>query len=307
MTNPNDLPGIYSMSVTPFTSDGDLDESALRAHLRFQAAAGVGVYLGSYGTGEGHLLRERDIDRLYEIGVEELKGKVPVYAAALGFSETDYVIHLAKRAAAIGVDAVQIHPPRPGTPMHVPTAEELQRFYDDVLNNISIPVHVTNQMVMVSQELPIDFIDKLVSTYDNIEAINSTHPNLPYLVRLQDAVGDRVRICSGHVGQLIAVLTLGGHGVLCYESNIAPRLTRSVVTAYRSGDYKHALEQFAQVLRLSEILAKYMNPRSIKAALKVLGLPGGELRRPYLPVSKAAEDDIAATLDRLNIRANEGI
>jgi len=114
-----DLPGIYSMSVTPFRADGGLDEDTLRSHLRYQAAAGVGIYLGSYGSGEGHLLREREIERIYEIAVEELRGKVPLYAAALGFTETEYIIHQAQRAAAIGVDAVQIHPPRhAGPPSH---------------------------------------------------------------------------------------------------------------------------------------------------------------------------------------------
>ena len=301
------LPGIYSMTVTPFTAEGAIDEEALRAHLRYQAAAGVGVYLGSYGSGEGHLMREREIERLYEIGVEELKGKVPFFAAALGFTETDQVIKQAKRAAAIGVDAVQIHPPRPGTPSHVPTPAELDRFYDDVLGQVTTPVHVTNQMAMVSAAVPVEFFVKLVDTYPQIQSINNTHPDVSFFVRLQDAVGDRMPISVGYIGQLITVLALGGHGGLCFEPNIAPKLTLSVVQAYREGNHGLALERFAHVLRLSEILMKYQNPRSLKAALRVLGLPGGHLRRPYLDLNEAAHEDIKSVLERLRIREIEGL
>ena len=295
------------MTVIPFSADGRLDEDALRSHLRYQAAAGVGVYLGSYGSGEGHLLREREVERIYEIGVEELKGKVPLFAAAIGFTETDYIIHQAKRAAAIGVDAVQIHPPRPGTPLHRPTPPELERFYDDILSSVTTPVHLSNQTVMVGGEVPVPFFAKLVETYDHVQMINNTSQDLGYLVRLLDAIGDKALVSVGMVTQLITTLALGGHGSLCFEPNIAPRLTMSVLAAYRSGDHALALERFAHLLRLNEILSKYQNPRSLKAALRVLGLPGGFLRRPYLDLDEAAHEDIRATLERLRIKEIEGL
>ena len=50
--------------------DGAVDEAALRSTVAYYATAGVGVYLGSYGTGEGHLLRESEITRIYEVGVD---------------------------------------------------------------------------------------------------------------------------------------------------------------------------------------------------------------------------------------------
>ena len=295
------------MTVIPFSADGTLDEDALRSHLQYQAAAGVGVYLGSYGSGEGHLLREHEVERIYEIAVEELKGKVPLFAAAIGFTETDYIIHMAQRAAAIGVDAVQIHPPRPGTPLHRPTPPELERFYDDILSSVTTPVHLSNQTAMVSSEVPVAFFAKLVETYDHIEMINNTSQDLGYLVRLLDAIGDKALVSVGMVTQLITTLALGGHGSLCFEPNIAPRLTMSVLAAYRSGDNALALDRFAHLLRLNEILSKYQNPRSLKAALRVLGLPGGFLRRPYLDLDEAAHEDIRATLERLRIKEIEGL
>ncbi len=75
------LPGQFVMSVTPFDSKGEIDEVLLRAQLRRLRDAGLGVYLGSPGTGEGHTLDLPELRRLYEIGVSELKGAVPVFAS----------------------------------------------------------------------------------------------------------------------------------------------------------------------------------------------------------------------------------
>ena len=47
----------HVMTITPFGPDEQLDEAALRSHLQTLAAAGIGVFLGSYGTGEGRILR----------------------------------------------------------------------------------------------------------------------------------------------------------------------------------------------------------------------------------------------------------
>src|SRR5580692_11523738 len=70
----------FVISITPFTQDGALDEAAVRGHLRRMAAAGIGVYLGGGGSGEGYVLSPDETKRLLQIGVEELQGKVPVRA-----------------------------------------------------------------------------------------------------------------------------------------------------------------------------------------------------------------------------------
>ena len=60
----------FVISLTPYTKDGALDERGLRGHLRRLAAAGIGVYLGGSGSGEGYTLTEAERDRVFEIGCE---------------------------------------------------------------------------------------------------------------------------------------------------------------------------------------------------------------------------------------------
>ena len=68
------------VSLTPFTETGALDEPGLRAHLRRLGAAGIGVYLAGSGSGEGYTLTRDERRRVFDVGVEELGGQVPVRA-----------------------------------------------------------------------------------------------------------------------------------------------------------------------------------------------------------------------------------
>ena len=297
--------GIICMSITPFAMDGGLDEEAMRAHLGRMAAAEVGVVLGSLGTGEGHLLREAEIDRLYEIGVEELKGKVPVYGGAITFSGTDRMIEQARRGAASGLDAVQVYPPRPGPPGLLPTLLETERYYTDLLDAVGSPVIFTINPFVVPCEVPVPLIGRLVDSYPQIVSVYSAHGDRDYQQELIEAVGPKRPVSFG-IGQLMRNLSAGGQGSVCNEPNVAPEFCVAVVRHFRSGEEAEAEEAYFRVMRLVGVLTKHWSPRSLKAALGVLGLPCGELRRPYLPVSDEARREIAEVLRQLDIKGTEG-
>jgi 4-hydroxy-tetrahydrodipicolinate synthase len=300
-------PGVFSTGITPFDRDGKLDEGALRAHLQYQANGGAGVYLASGGTGEAHLMRPEERRRVYEIGVEVLKGKVPAYAAGIGFTDTELIIREAKEAASIGVDAVVIMPPSPGNKGIKPTRKELEQFYVDILEQVHTPVFLYNQFYLVEYQVPIEIFDRLLDTYGQIAGVHNTDLDLTYLVRLIDTVGGRAPVHVGFFGQLFTNLQLGGQGALCYEPNIAPRLCTSIYERFRAGDLAGAGEAFTRLLRLNAVLMKYQNPRAIKAAVNLLGLPGGYPRRPYLDVDEEGQREIARVLEGLEIARAEGL
>jgi 4-hydroxy-tetrahydrodipicolinate synthase len=292
---------IHAMIATPFLPDGGLDEAALRIAVDRYATAGVGIYLGSYGTGEGHLLRDTEITQLYEIGVDAASGRTPVFAAAIGFTDTDRVIEQALDAARIGVDAVQIHPPRPGPIAIRPRPDELARFYDDVLREVRSPVHLTNQVVMSGYALPLDLLEHVVTSYGNVQALNTSDPSSGASAEVVLRLAPHVPVYVGVISQLVTTLALGGAGALCFEADVAPELCFEVVARFRSGDVEGLRVAFSRLLRLNAVLSRYQNPRSVKAAMRHVGIPSGTLRRPYLELDPAEVAVITATLDELGI------
>src|SRR5581483_1652965 len=109
VTRPAGAPSTYVISLTPFDADDRLDEEALRGHLRRMAAAGVGVYLGGSGSGEGYTLGDDELDRIFAIGREELRGKVPVLAMGVEPRTAAQMIELGRRVADAGLDGMQVY------------------------------------------------------------------------------------------------------------------------------------------------------------------------------------------------------
>src|SRR6516164_9624516 len=97
-------------TATPFGLDGSLDESGLRTFLQRFIENRIGVVLGSSGTGEGYSLRPEELRRLFEIGVEECRGKVPVYANPPDQHTARITNELAEIAIGAGVDRLIVFP-----------------------------------------------------------------------------------------------------------------------------------------------------------------------------------------------------
>jgi 4-hydroxy-tetrahydrodipicolinate synthase len=95
----------FVISITPFDDAGRLDEPGLRAHLRRLADAGIGVYLGGSGSGEGYTLTRAELRRVLEVGVDELSGRVPVRAMGVEPRTAGDMLDVAAVAPHAGGDA----------------------------------------------------------------------------------------------------------------------------------------------------------------------------------------------------------
>src|SRR5690242_7577355 len=71
---------LFCRIATPFTRHGEIDENALRQFLQRFIKSKIGIYLCSGGGAEAHSLTWDELQRLYRIGLDECKGKIPVHA-----------------------------------------------------------------------------------------------------------------------------------------------------------------------------------------------------------------------------------
>ncbi|HEX6310568.1 MAG TPA: dihydrodipicolinate synthase family protein, partial [Acidimicrobiia bacterium] len=186
----------FVVSLTPFTTDETLDEDGLRAHLRRLRAGGIGVYLGGSGSGEGYTLSAGERRRVLEIGVEELRGRVPVRAMGVEPRSAGEMIELGGVAAHAGVDALQVYSLDQGHG-NQPRPDELERYLTDVLDAVALPVVLASHQA-AGYHLPVELIGALLDRYSGaIVGVNCTSNDLTYLVRVLDTVAGRVDV---HVG-----------------------------------------------------------------------------------------------------------
>ena len=294
----------FVISITPFGVDRRLDEPAFRAHLRRLADAGIGVYVGGGGSGEGFTLSDAEHRRVLDIAVEELKGKVPIHAMGIEPRMASQMVDYVAVAKSAGVDAAQIYSLDQGHG-HQPRMDEIEQYFTDILDAVEIPAVLSTHQ-SVGYRIPVELLAGLVSRYPNVVGINCSHGDLRYVIDLVDAVGDRVDIHVGGPFQALAALSIGANGYLSSEGNLAPRLCVSVIRCYQSGDLSGMLDAFARVARLSSALYGQGGIRATKAVLNHLGLPGGYPRRPQLEVSAGAVATLMETIEALDLAKTEG-
>ena len=294
-------PSTYVVGLTPFAADGSLDEAALRAHLRRLADAGIGVYLGGSGSGEGYTLDPSEARRVLEIGVEELRGRVPVRAMGVEPRSAREMVAYGRVAADVGVDALQVYSLDVGHGNR-PRPDELRGYLSDVLDAVSIPV-VLSSHFSVGYALPVDVVADLVQEHDAIIGVHCSHDDLTVLVALLDAVGDRVEVHVGGPMHALSCLALGGTGFLSSEGNLTPRLCVEIIDTYARGDLAACQVAYARLMRLHAGFRRLGGIAAVKCALEVLGLPGGTVRRPRLPLDADRRAAVAALLDALDVHA----
>ncbi len=85
---------------------------------------------------------------------------------------------------------------------------------------------------------------------------------------------------SGNDDMIVPILSLGGVGVISVLANICPRQTHEIVSSYRAGDGKRALELQLKYLELVNALFIEVNPIPVKEAMNMLGMEAGPCRLP---------------------------
>jgi 4-hydroxy-tetrahydrodipicolinate synthase len=272
----------FVISITPFAADGTLDEDAFRLHMRRLADAGIGVYVGGGGSGEGYTLSRDDNRRIFAIAVEELKGRTPVRAMGVEPRTATQMLDFLQLAAEAGMEAAQVYSLDVGHG-HAPTNEELETYFDEVISTAPLPVVLsTHQSVgyRIAPELIVSLAHR-----PQVLGVNCTHPDLGYLATVIDGVAPSKDVHVGGPMQGLTALAFGGQGYLCSEGNLAPKLCVSVIDHYKVGNLDAMMDAFSKVVRLSTGLYGNGGIRVTKAVLNQLGLPGGYPRKPRLPVT----------------------
>lgn len=288
-------------SLTPFNEKFGLDENALRLHLRRLREAGLSVYLGAAGAAEGYTLTREERDRVLAIGVEELKGKVPVRAAGVEPRDTAEMVEFLRSAEKLKVDAAQIYSLDMGHGL-VPSRVEIEKYFMTAIEATSLPVILSNQK-KVGYPLPLDLVERLAARYPNLVGYAYDVSDTFYMIELLQRLGDRLEIhCSGTENAMFT-LAMGGNGYQGMEGNIVPRLAASVVSCFVANDLRGVHESFSKLMRLRAIMRGPVrsNQRGAKALLNAYGLPGGYVRPPRLPVSPAELAEIAKAVEALQI------
>ena len=290
-------------TVTPFDEAGRLDEHGIEDMVERIAGAGVSLAIGTASPGEGHALSLDETARFFDIVVRVNAGRVPICAMGVEPRNDGQLQPLIRLAEQAKLDTMQLYTVDPGHAMQLNEGEH-ERYFATMLDSMTIPATISTHAFNGLVPLPV--LSRLLDHYPNISAIHCTS-EVNYLLRLLEIVDDRCEILVGGPMQALSVHALGGNGFLSSEGILAPVLLGELQTALRAGDLAAAEVSYRKVIGLFALnIWPGASLRYIKAAMRILGLPGGYTRPPFDALDPAAIPVLVSALKKLALPEHEG-
>jgi 4-hydroxy-tetrahydrodipicolinate synthase len=287
--------GTGTAMITPFKSDGSIDEKALRRFVDFQIDGGVDMLLPCGTTGEGATLDENETDRVVQIVIEQAKRRVPVIVGA-GSNSTAKAVEMTKRAKKVGADGVL----SVGPYYNKPTQQGYYEHFKAVAESENIPVIVYNVPGRTGGNIEAKTMLRLAEI-PNIVAVKEASGNIGQMMDIiRDAPRD-FRLLSGDDALTLPVIAVGGHGIISVVSNEAPSMMSAMVDAALEGNQTKAKELHYKLLPLMNINFIESNPIPVKAALAMMGLIEENYRLPLVRISASNRDKLAKVVEEVGL------
>jgi 4-hydroxy-tetrahydrodipicolinate synthase len=281
--------------VTPMHEDGRLDLGTYRRLIDWHVAEGTDGIVVVGTTGESPTVNVDEHKELIRIAVEHSRGRIPIIAGTGGNSTLE-AIELTESAKKNGATASLSVVPY----YNKPTQEGLYRHFRKIAETVELPMIVYNVPGRTVADLQNDTLLRLAQV-PGIIGIKDATANIERGTDLVKRLPRNFAIYSGDDATALALILLGGHGVISVTANVAPKLMRQMCAAALVGDVKRARDINLRLLALHQRLFVEANPIPVKWALAEMGLVEHGLRLPLSPLSEKFHQTVREALHEAGI------
>jgi len=289
------LTGSIVAIVTPMREDGGLDLARFRSLIDWHIAEGTDGIVVVGTTGESPTVDVDEHKELIRIAVEHAAARIPVIAGT-GANSTAEAIELSESARKAGAAASLSVVPY----YNKPTQEGLYRHFRTIAEAVDIPQIVYNVPGRTVADIGNDTLLRLAQV-PNIVGVKDATGNIERGSDLLRRAPQNFAIYSGEDAAGLALMLLGGQGVISVTANVAPRLMHQMCAAALAGDVKKARELNFRLLPLHQKLFVEANPIPVKWALAQMGLIGAGIRLPLTPMSAQFNEIVAEAMRHAGI------
>jgi 4-hydroxy-tetrahydrodipicolinate synthase len=281
--------------VTPMHEDGRLDFGAFRKLIDWHVEEGTDGIVAVGTTGESPTVNVDEHKELIRLAVQHSRGRIPIIAGT-GGNSTAEAIELTESAKKNGATACLSVVPY----YNKPTQEGLYRHFRKIAETVELPLILYNVPGRTVADLQNDTVLRLAQV-PGIIGIKDATANIERGTDLIKRLPRNFAIYSGEDATALALILLGGHGVISVTANVAPKLMHQMCAAALVGDVKRAREINLRLLPLHQRLFVEANPIPAKWALAEMGLTEYGLRLPLSPLSERFHQSVREALHEAGI------
>ncbi len=271
--------------VTPFKSDGQVDEAKLMELVEFQIKNGTNGLVPCGTTGETPTLSTAEHERVIEICIKAAKKRVSIIAGT-GSNSTEEAVLLTKHAAAAGANGALIVSPY----YNKPTQKGLYLHFKTIADSVDIPIILYNIAGRTAVNIEPTTIAQLAKDCKNIVGVKEASGSLEQMQMIRHLCPKNFLLLSGDDTLTLPILSIGGVGVISVIGNIVPSDVSKLVREFEAGNFKKAREINEKLFPLAKAMFIETNPIPIKTAMEMVGLCSGKLR---LPLCSMSDENVA--------------
>lgn len=271
--------------VTPMTADNEVDWEAYERLIEWHIASGTDGIVTMGTTGESPTLSIEEHNEVVSFTVNKVAGRVPVIAGT-GGNSTAEAIELTEHAKNAGADiSLQVVPY-----YNKPTQEGLYQHFKTIAEAVNMPMWLYNVPGRTVADLKNDTVLRLAEIPNIVglkDATGDIARAIDLLRRLPGVVGDKeFAVYSGNDDSALALMLVGGSGVISVTANIMPLAMHEMAQAAVAGNVAVARAINDRLMPLHQKLFCEPNPVAPKWALYRMGRIGSGIRLPLTMLSQ---------------------
>jgi 4-hydroxy-tetrahydrodipicolinate synthase len=275
--------------------DGSLDLDAFRSLLDWHIGEGTSGIVVVGTTGESPSVDFEEHCLLIKTAVEHAAGRVPIIAGT-GANSTREAIQLQAFAKQARADMTLSVVPY----YNKPTQEGLYRHFRAIAEAVDLPLIMYNVPGRTVCDMQNDTALRLAQI-PNIIGIKDATGNLERGSELIRRAPKDFAIYSGDDGTGLALMLMGGHGVISVTANVAPGVMARLCGAAFAGELARARGLNNKLLGLHRHLFVEANPIPVKWVLQRMGRIGSGIRLPLTPLSSSFHDLLKTAMDQAEL------
>ena len=282
--------------ITPIAND-EVDYDAYAGLVQYQLDNGSHGVLVNGTTAEPSTLTTSERNRLVDIAMEVVGGKIPVVAAtgSQSYAETE---SLTQHAVKAGVDALLIV-----TPYYIrPPQRGLIEYYLKLAQQHDTPWMVYHIPGRAAVNMTLDSFKQLREKSDNFVGMKHAVNDLGFVSECLGEFGPDFKIFVGLEELSFPMMAVGAVGLMNAVGNLRPNALVELCEAVWNNDLSKAREVHHRLLEINQSVFYDTNPTPMKYMMKRMGLmPTNEHRLPMMPATPELEQRLDGVLQRAGL------
>lgn len=287
----NIFKGLGIALITPFNASGAVDYVVLKQLVEYQLKNGADFFCILATTGETPTLTDDEKQRIKELVVEVVAGRVPILKGCGGNNTAAIVEELHTRDFS-GIDGILSVCPY----YNKPSQEGLYQHFKTIANATDMKVVLYNVPGRTGVNMKAETTVRLARDCKNIVAVKEASGNLEQVDEIIKNKPDTFDVISGDDALTFPMIACGAVGVISVIGNALPKEFSRMLRLEQNGEFEPARKIHHMFTDLFNLLFVDGNPAGVKAMLHEMGMIENVLRLPLVPTRLTTMQKISECL-----------